>query len=176
MPGPPWKNLHGMAKERMNENDDPSRRYDPANRKTILIDGIPLPEMLDEQMIHDVVHGFYDKIRADDLLGPIFNGVIDDWPTHLQKMCDFWSSGFLRTARYTGQPLQPHLIIPDIGEEHFRRWLTLFRATVHAVCPEPVAEIFMDRAIRIAHSFRLARAFHHGESTLGICPILEDSL
>ncbi len=34
----------------MNENDDPSRRYDPANRKTILIDGIPLPEMLDERM------------------------------------------------------------------------------------------------------------------------------
>jgi hemoglobin len=155
-----------------------SQNYDPGNRKTILVDGRPLPEMLDEQMIHDVVHGFYDKIRADDLLGPIFDSVIkdEDWPTHLQKMCDFWSSGFLRTARYAGQPLKPHLIIPDIGEEHFRRWLTLFRATVHAVCPEPVADIFIDRAIRIAHSFRLARAFHHGESTLDIRPILEGTL
>jgi hemoglobin len=155
-----------------------NQNYDPGNRKTILIDGRPLPEMLDEQMIHDVVHGFYDKIRADDLLGPIFDSVIkdEDWPTHLQKMCDFWSSGFLRTVRYAGQPLKPHLIIPDIGEEHFRRWLTLFRATVRVVCPPPVAAIFMDRAIRIAHSFRLARAFHHGESTLDIRPILEGTL
>jgi hemoglobin len=44
------------------------------------------------------------------------------------------------------------------------------------VCPPPVADLFMDRAIRIAHSFRLARAFHHGESTLGIQPILEGTL
>jgi hemoglobin len=160
----------------MNENYDPSSQYDPAKRRTVLVDGVPLPEMLDEQTIHDVVHGFYDKIRADDLLGPIFNGVVEDWPDHLQKMCDFWSSGFLRTSRYAGQPLRPHLVLPDIGEEHFRRWLTLFRATVHAVCPEPVADLFMNRAIRIAHSFRLARAFHHGESTLDIRPILEGTL
>ena len=162
----------------MDESRDPEREYEPGSRKTILIDGKPLPEMLDERMIHDVVHGFYDKIRADDLLGPIFNGVIrdEDWPKHLQKMCDFWSSGFLRTGRYTGRPLQPHLVIPDLGEEHFRRWLTLFRATVHEICPPPVAKLFMDRAIRIAHSFRLARAFHHGESTLSIRPILEGTL
>jgi hemoglobin len=163
-------------KERMNESYDPNRKYDPGDRKTILIDGVPLPEMLDERMIHDVVHGFYDKIREDDLLGPIFNGVVEDWPHHLQKMCDFWSSGFLRTVRYSGRPLEPHLVIPDIGAEHFRRWLTLFRATVRATCPPPVADLFMDRAIRIAHSFRLARAFHHGQSTLDIRPILEETL
>lgn len=152
--------------------------YNPNDRKTIVIDGVPLPDMLDEQMIHDVVHGFYDKIRADDLLGPIFNSVIkpEDWPDHLQKMCDFWSSGFLRTSRYRGRPLPPHLAIPDLGEEHFRRWLTLFRQTVHEICPQSVADIFMDRSIRIAHSFRLARAFNQGESTLDIKPILEESL
>jgi hemoglobin len=162
----------------MDENRDPGRDDDPGSRKTILIDGKPLPQMLDERMIHDVVHGFYDRIRADDLLGPIFNGIIreEDWPKHLQKMCDFWSSGFLRTVRYTGRPLQPHLVIPDIGEEHFRRWLTLFRDTVHATCPPAVADLFMHRAIRIAHSFRLARAFHQGESTLSIRPILEGTL
>jgi hemoglobin len=162
----------------MNESHDPERKYDPDDRKTILIDGVRLPDLLDERMIHDVVHGFYDRIRADDLLGPIFNSVIrdEDWPRHLQKMCDFWSSGFLRSVRYTGRPLEPHLIIPDIGEAHFRRWLTLFRATVRAICPPPVADLFMNRAIRIAHSFRLARAFHHGESTLAIRPILEDTL
>jgi hemoglobin len=146
--------------------------------KTILIDGKPLPAMLDEKMIHDVVHGFYDRIRADELLGPIFNGVISEgnWPRHLENMCDFWSSALLRTTRYSGKPLRPHLVIPDIGERHFRRWLTLFQATVRATCPPPAAELFMNRALRIAHSFRLARAFHNGENTLSVQPILEATL
>lgn len=32
----------------------------PAPARTIVIDGKPLPEVLDEAMIHAVVHGFYD--------------------------------------------------------------------------------------------------------------------
>jgi hemoglobin len=39
-----------------------------------------------------------------------------------------------------------------------------------------VAALFIDRAIRIAHSFRIARAFHNGESTLDIQPIPKDML
>jgi hemoglobin len=34
----------------------------------------------------------------------------------------------------------------------------------------------MDRALRIAHSFRLAVAFSRGENSVEIEPILEDSL
>src|SRR6188768_3603268 len=93
--------------------------------KTIIIDGIPLPEMLDEELIEAVVHGFYDEIRRDDLLGPIFGRSIEPerWAHHLAKMCDFWSATLLRTSRYEGRPLPPHLGIPDLGERQFRRWL-----------------------------------------------------
>lgn len=148
------------------------------SKSTVVVNGAPLPGALDERMIHDVVHGFYGEIRKDDLLGPIFNGAImpDAWPRHLGKMCDFWSSTLLRSGRYEGRPLPPHLAIPGLGEEHFRRWLTLFRATVTRICPPEVAALFMDRAIRIAHSFRLAVSFSRGEDTLGVKPILEDSL
>ena len=148
------------------------------DKRMIVVDGVPLPSMLDERMIHDVVHGFYDKIRADALLGPVFNGAIADeeWPHHLAKMCDFWSATLLRTSRYQGRPLPPHLALPDIGEAHFRRWLTLFRATVEVHCPPPVAALFFERALRIAHSFRLAIAFHRGEDTLDVRPILAESL
>jgi hemoglobin len=147
-------------------------------KKTIVIDGVPLPDVLDEAMVHAVVHGFYDKIRADELLSPIFYSRIapDEWPHHLAKMCDFWSATLLRTGRYEGRPLPPHLAIPGLGEAHFRRWLTLFRATVRVLCPPEVAALFMDRALRIAHSFRLAVAFSRGESTMGIEPIYEESL
>src|SRR5690606_29079126 len=109
----------------------------PVPVRTPVIDGKLLPEVLDETMIHAVVHGFYDQIRSDDLLGPIFNNAIADadWPHHLAKMCDFWSSTLLRTGRYDGRPLPPHLAIPELGEHHFRRWLKLFPATVRSVCP-----------------------------------------
>ncbi|WP_011578731.1 MULTISPECIES: group III truncated hemoglobin [Chelativorans] len=149
-----------------------------AGRTTIIVDGVPLPEILDERMIHDVVHGFYEEIRNDDLLGPIFNGAINSeaWPHHLAKMCDFWSATLLRTKRYEGRPLPPHLAIPGLGEVHFRRWLMLFRATVDRLCPADVAVLFMDRALRIAHSFRLAVAFSRGDDTLAVQPILKESL
>ncbi|MBI1622588.1 group III truncated hemoglobin [Aquamicrobium sp. cd-1] len=150
----------------------------PVPVRTPVIDGKLLPEVLDETMIHAVVHGFYDQIRSDDLLGPIFNNAIadGDWPHHLAKMCDFWSSTLLRTGRYDGRPLPPHLAIPELGEHHFRRWLKLFRATVRSVCPPEVAALFMDRALRVSHSFRLAIAFNRKEDTMRIESILEASL
>lgn len=151
---------------------------DTRSKTTIVIGGVPLPEMLDDTMIHDVVHGFYDEIRRDDLLGPIFNDAIQPhaWPNHLEKMCAFWSATLLRTSSYDGRPLPPHLALPGLGEAHFRRWLMLFRATVRRICQPEVAALFMDRALRIAHSFRLAIAFSRGEDTMGIEPIAEQSL
>jgi len=150
----------------------------PAPERTIIIDGKPLPDMLDEAMIHAVVHGFYDRIRRDDLLGPIFNREIaaEDWPVHLAKMCDFWSSTLLRTGRYEGRPLPAHLAIPELEEAHFRRWLSLFKETVRRLCPPEVATLFMDRALRIAHSFRLAIAYSRQENTLLVKPIVEESV
>jgi hemoglobin len=148
------------------------------SRRTIVVDGVPLPDVLDETMIRSVVHGFYDEIRRDELLGPIFLDRIEpsDWPRHLAKMCDFWSATLLRTSRYDGRPLPPHLTISGLGEAHFRRWLRLFRATVRRICPPEVAALFMDRALRVAHSFRLAVAFNRGETTMGIEPIVEKDL
>lgn len=150
----------------------------PAPQRTLLMDGKPLPAALDEAMIRDVVHAFYAEVRRDPLIGPIFDRAIapDEWPGHLDKLCDFWSGMLLRTDRYGGRPLPPHLRIPGLGEEHFRRWLSLFRDTVQRLCPEDVAALFMDRALRIAHSFRLAVAFSRGEDTTTIAPIAGDGL
>ncbi|MER9757484.1 group III truncated hemoglobin [Mesorhizobium sp. M0166] len=151
---------------------------DGRSTRTIVVDGVPLPDLLDETMIRGVVHGFYEEIHRDDLLGPIFHDQIepDRWPQHLAKMCDFWSATSLRTSRYEGRPLPPHLAIAGLGSAHFRRWLQLFRTTVRRICPPEVAALFMERALRIAHSFRLAIAFNRGETTIGIEPIVEKDL
>lgn len=150
----------------------------PSPERIIVVDGKRLPDVLDETMIRAVVHGFYDGIRKDALLGPIFSRTIapEDWPSHLARMCDFWSATLLRTGRYDGRPLPPHLALPELQEVHFHRWLSLFRAVVERLCPPDVADLFLDRAMRIAHSFRLAIAFHRGEDTMQVMPISREGL
>ncbi|MER8461809.1 group III truncated hemoglobin [Mesorhizobium sp. M1396] len=75
-----------------------NKKQSSTSKRTIIVDGTPLPDVLDEAMIRGVVHGFYEEIRRDQLLGPIFNAAIqpEAWPRHLAKMCDFWSATLLR--------------------------------------------------------------------------------
>jgi hemoglobin len=126
-----------------------------------------------EDNIHRLVHGFYDEVRADALLGPVFGREIapEAWPVHLAKMCDFWSSVLLRTARYDGRPLPPHLRMPDLSDTHFARWLTLFRATADAVFAPADANRVIALAERIGTSFRLSIALHRGEDTMKVGPL-----
>lgn len=67
------------------------------------------PAGITEAMIRDIVHTFYEKVRRDDMLGPIFEAKVQSWPDHLAKMCDFWSSATLRSGRYKGHPMGPHV-------------------------------------------------------------------
>ena len=125
---------------------------------------------IDEAMIHQVVHGFYGKIRQDPALGPIFNRVIaeDAWPVHLQKMCDFWSSVMLMSGRFHGAPMPAHARIDGqdgqgLNGRHFARWLHLFDQTVAELCPPQAAELFMKKSQMIAQSLQLGIAASRGE-------------
>ena len=114
-----------------------------------------------EAQIEDLVATFYGHIRQDPELGPIFGRVIgEDWTPHLKTMCSFWSSVMLTTGRYKGRPIPAHIKITEIEPRHFARWLELFKATAHDLFAPPLANAFIERANRIAESFKLAFAFH----------------
>ena len=117
---------------------------------------------ISETMIADLVHSFYARVRLDPLIGPIFNAKVEDWDDHLGKLCAFWSSIILRTGRYDGRPLRPHLRLPLEGR-HFDRWLDLFERTALDVLPREAAFLFIDRARRIADSFDMAVGTQRGE-------------
>lgn len=106
---------------------------------------------IDDAMIETLVHRFYDRVRADAVLGPIFAEKIRDWGPHLKQMVAFWSSVALLTGVYHGRPMQKHATLP-IDAAHFDRWLTLFRATANDLCPPAAASHFIDRAEQIARS------------------------
>jgi hemoglobin len=117
---------------------------------------------IDEASIARLVRTFYERAREDVLIGPIFTANVADWDHHIARITDFWSSIILRTGRYDGRPMRPHLMLPLQGE-HFDRWLALFEQTAREVFSGEVAALFLDRARRIADSFEMGIASTRGE-------------
>jgi len=130
-------------------------------RRAALIEEIATRTGIDEAMIDRLVRAFYDRLRQDALLGPIFGARIKDWEPHLQRMTAFWSSVAMMTGRYHGQPMEKHLPLPA-DARHFDRWLALFADTANDLCPPAAAQHFIERANRIAESLELGIAGKHG--------------
>ena len=100
-----------------------------------------------------LVDVFYDRIRQDELLAPIFNGIIQDrWPQHLQTMYTFWQTLLLEEHTYFGSPFVPHAKLP-IDRVHFETWLKLFNATVDELFEGPIADEAKLRADKMALMF-----------------------
>jgi len=131
------------------------------------------PPGLDEAQVRQVVDGFYARVRRDPALGPVFDAHIapEQWPPHLRQMYDFWSAMLLGTGRFSGRPMPKHLAIPEINDDLFVRWLVLFKQTVDDICHPETAALFIDRAERIAQSFRLAIAYQRGEDSTAVEPL-----
>lgn len=109
---------------------------------------------LDDAILKRLVHEFYDRVRRDPLLAPVFDEWIVDWGPHLEKMVEFWSSVALMTGRYHGAPMPKHLPLP-VEAAHFERWLDLFRASAQETCPPAGADWVIERAERIAGSIHM---------------------
>ncbi len=112
---------------------------------------------LDEDALRRVVALFYDRVRADAELGPIFEDAIHDWPAHLETLTAFWSSVMLTSGRYKGNPMAAHMkhqarITPAL----FARWLALFGTTAAELLPPDHAAMIAAKAARIAQSLEYA--------------------
>ena len=81
-----------------------------------------------EPLIERLVREFYEKVRTDAVLAPIFEARIQDWEPHLERMFAFWSSVALMSGRYHGTPMAKHMPLP-VDADHFDRWLALFEET-----------------------------------------------
>lgn len=109
-------------------------------------------QLCTEQEIKTLVYGFYDKIRIDDTLGPIFNTHIQDWDGHLEVMVQFWSSMLLGTGTFHGTPMPKHVALPNLQASLFRHWLALFHETTLELPNRAFAERANEFAQRIARS------------------------
>ena len=59
----------------------------------------PLPDLETREDIDCQVADFYTRVRADELLAPVFNDIAAvDWDAHAPKIADFWEKGSERAT------------------------------------------------------------------------------
>ncbi|MDZ5646413.1 group III truncated hemoglobin [Nitrospirillum sp. BR 11828] len=120
-----------------------------------------------EESLTVLVRVFYDRVRQDDLLGPVFHAAVGTdeaaWDRHRARIVDFWSSVLLSTGRYEGRPMVVHAGLPMIGPDHFRRWLALFRDTAQGLFTTAAAERLAEVSTRIGRSLQMGLAVARGE-------------
>lgn len=109
------------------------------------------------EQLRTLVETFYGRVQDDALLGPVFERHLDGgWPAHLDRMVDFWSSVLLGTRTFQGDPVARHAALPEIGPEHFDRWIDLFGTVLHDLFPEPTARDILGRAMRMRRVLQAA--------------------
>lgn len=102
-----------------------------------------------------MVNIFYASVREDTVLGPIFNGVIqNNWDTHLDTMYRFWQTVLLHEFAYKGSPFSPHRSL-SIEEHHFDRWRYHFNTTIDQNFSGKIANEAKWRASKMAQMFML---------------------
>ncbi len=108
-------------------------------------------ENLDD--IKVLVNAFYDKVKRDELLAPVFMSKIPgDWTAHLGIMYRFWNAALFNVREYTGNPFMKHMNLP-LGQEHYESWINLFYETVDEQFEGTIADEAKRRAMIMAHTF-----------------------
>ncbi|RUL74498.1 group III truncated hemoglobin [Dyella choica] len=122
---------------------------------------------LDAAQIARLVDRFYEKVRADSLLGPVFNAAVHDWVEHKLTLTSFWCSVALGANSYRGNPMAVHRMLHGIRTEHFERWLSLWQNTTREELDEAGARLMLGHADRIGRSLRLGMGL---QERIGVRP------
>lgn len=110
-------------------------------------------EITNIEDIQLLVNSFYAAIRENELLGPIFNGIIQDrWPAHLEKMYRFWQTVLLEEHTYYGSPFPPHANLP-VNKQHFDSWLVIWHQTIDEHFEGAIADEAKWRGVKMAGMF-----------------------
>ena len=120
---------------------------------------MPTADMCTEEKIIQLVNWFYESIRRDEVLGPIFNQHVKVGDTHLSTKMDFWSSTLRGSARFCGAP--KHTALPGLSFKLLERRPTLFRQTTdalpNAALGQRVGELARRIAKRLWHGYQMSQ-------------------
>lgn len=102
-----------------------------------------------------LVTNFYTQVRENEMLGPIFNPIIQNWDEHLEHIGDFWEGMIFQKPLFKGNPVKAHVLADAfhnhaITQLHFHEWLTLWHSTVNSLFQGDHAELVKNKARNIA--------------------------
>jgi hemoglobin len=130
------------------------KKIDKNKRRMHILNG--MKETKDIMTLDDIrklVDTFYEKVRQDALLAPIFNERIQNgWPQHLEKMYAFWQTLLLNERTYYASPFPKHAQL-QVNHSHFQKWMELFITTVEMLFKGEKANEAKLRAMKIAQIF-----------------------
>ena len=120
---------------------------------------IPPRFPISAEQINTVVAAFYKRIRAHEILGPVFFLTVPDepdiWAEHEEKIARFWRNAILFERSYDGNPQQVHSQRPAVMPEHFDLWLALFDQTLADTLSDDLAKGWSALAHRIGAGLRM---------------------
>lgn len=119
-----------------------------------------IKQLEDREDVSLLVNTFYENIRKDELLGPIFNKHIkgEQWTAHLEKLTDFWVTALFGVICFKGNPTLAHKKVDEnlnhtIAQAHFERWVNLWHNTIDLLFIGKLAE----RAKRASKSMAIGQ-------------------
>lgn len=101
--------------------------------------------------VFKLVSIFYEKVRKNEHIGPIFNEIIKDWPEHLEKLTDFWETNLFLVRKFRGNPMTAHVSVDQkfdhtIEMRHFGEWLNMWYQTLDELFDGEKANLAKNRA------------------------------
>lgn len=94
----------------------------------------------DRDDVHRLVKVFYEAIKNDELLGPVFKFHIaeNEWEDHIDKLTDFWLTNLFGVRAFKGNPSLKHINVDEnlknsISKVHFNHWLHLWNLTIDSL-------------------------------------------
>lgn len=108
--------------------------------------------------LEQLVRIFYEKVRSDAELAPIFNSIITDWEPHLQKITDFWEQHLFGVQKYKGNPIEAHNKVDarmkhNVTAHNFGTWLFYWMQTLDELFEGPNKEVLKFKARKMQTVF-----------------------
>lgn len=115
-----------------------------------------------EESLSLFIDGFYEEVKKDDLLAPVFIKWIGtdekDWAPHMKRVVDFWVGQFV--APKAGPEAVTHMAklhnpIKGLDRKHFKKWMEIYlRVVPEYFETSPACDLMI-------HTQRLMRKVHN---------------
>lgn len=124
-----------------------------------------MKDIEDEKDIKNLLDTFYEKVKADNTIGFIFNEVAQlDWEEHMPKIYAFWEGILLGKPGFSGDVMGAHIKLnrlEPLTTTHFNQWINLFTETVHQLYKGLKADEAINRALMIRRTMEFNLKQNH---------------